>query len=69
MYNIVLLSTEVICDVASATSIEVRAKFNDYQRRKIYGDHKGISCFSPVINIMRHPLWGRNQVRRKSLYS
>nr|XP_011418650.2 xylan 1,4-beta-xylosidase [Crassostrea gigas] len=54
-------STEVICDVASATSIEVRAKFNDYQRRKIYGDHKGISCFSPVINIMRHPLWGRNQ--------
>ncbi|XP_061167474.1 xylan 1,4-beta-xylosidase-like [Saccostrea echinata] len=54
-------STDVICDVAEATSIEVRAKYNDYQRRKIYGDHKGISCFSPVINIMRHPLWGRNQ--------
>ncbi|XP_048769851.1 xylan 1,4-beta-xylosidase-like [Ostrea edulis] len=54
-------STDVLCDVAEATSIEVRAKYNDYQRRKIYGDHKGISCFSPVINIMRHPLWGRNQ--------
>lgn len=24
-------------------------------------DHKGINCFSPVVNLMRHPLWGRNQ--------
>lgn len=24
-------------------------------------DHKGINCFSPVVNILRHPLWGRNQ--------
>ncbi|XP_078336442.1 uncharacterized protein LOC111101492 [Crassostrea virginica] len=54
-------SNDVICDVASATSIEVRAKYNDYRRHGVYGDHKGISCFSPVINIMRHPLWGRNQ--------
>nr|KAG5696800.1 hypothetical protein BaRGS_012823 [Batillaria attramentaria] len=31
-------------------------------RNKEYGDHKGLSCFSPVINIMRDPRWGRNQV-------
>ncbi|KAI8507872.1 hypothetical protein Bbelb_141120, partial [Branchiostoma belcheri] len=54
-------STEVIHAVAEATSREVRAKYNNYTQHQEYGDHTGISCFSPVINIMRHPLWGRNQ--------
>ncbi|XP_035663483.1 probable beta-D-xylosidase 6 [Branchiostoma floridae] len=54
-------STEVIHAVAEATSIEVRAKYNNFTQHQEYGDHTGISCFSPVINIMRHPLWGRNQ--------
>ncbi|OWF39182.1 probable beta-D-xylosidase 7 [Mizuhopecten yessoensis] len=54
-------STDVIYDVAEATGVEVRAKYNDYRKHQQYGDHKGASCFSPVINIMRHPLWGRNQ--------
>lgn len=52
---------QLIFDIAEATSIEVRAKHTDYAKNKQYGDHKGLSCFSPVINIMRHPLWGRNQ--------
>ncbi|WAR07415.1 BXL2-like protein [Mya arenaria] len=52
---------QLIFDVAKATGVEVRAKHNDYVKHKQYGDHKGLSCFSPVINIMRHPLWGRNQ--------
>ncbi|XP_035825801.1 beta-xylosidase/alpha-L-arabinofuranosidase 1 [Aplysia californica] len=47
--------------VAEAIGVEVRAKFNDFNARRIYGDHKGASCFSPVINIMRDPRWGRNQ--------
>ncbi|XP_064594471.1 uncharacterized protein LOC135461355 [Liolophura sinensis] len=54
-------SPSLIQRVAEATSIEVRAKFNDYMQKEQYGDHKGASCFSPVINIMRHPLWGRSQ--------
>ncbi|XP_052810014.1 uncharacterized protein LOC128238290 isoform X5 [Mya arenaria] len=54
-------SPQLIFDVAKATGVEVRAKHNDYVKHKQYGDHKGLSCFSPVINIMRHPLWGRNQ--------
>ncbi|KAK6170692.1 hypothetical protein SNE40_019019 [Patella caerulea] len=54
-------SPDLIYRVAEATSIEVRAKYNDYNRRKIYGDHKGVSCFSPVINIVRDPRWGRTQ--------
>ncbi|KAJ8314666.1 hypothetical protein KUTeg_006816 [Tegillarca granosa] len=54
-------STDLIHRIAEATSIELRAKHSDFVRKKIYSDHTGLSCFSPVINIMRHPLWGRNQ--------
>ena len=42
-------------------SYELRAFYNDDLRQGIHGK-SGLSCFSPVINIMRHPLWGRNQV-------
>ncbi|XP_064596531.1 xylan 1,4-beta-xylosidase-like [Liolophura sinensis] len=54
-------SPSIIFRVAEATSVEVRAKYNNYTKYDVHGYHKGISCFSPVINIMRHPLWGRNQ--------
>ncbi|PIK62177.1 putative beta-D-xylosidase 1 [Apostichopus japonicus] len=54
-------STDLIFKVANATAYEVRAKFNNNSKNNRYSDHTGISCFSPVINIMRHPLWGRNQ--------
>ena len=47
--------------VANATAYEVHAHYNRYSKEGIYGVHRGLSCFSPVINIMRHPLWGRNQ--------
>ena len=33
-----------------------------YKSRGMYGDHAGASCFSPSVNIMRDPRWGRNQV-------
>jgi beta-glucosidase len=46
---------------ANATGWEVRAKNNDAARRGIHMFHTGLSCWSPVINIARHPLWGRNQ--------
>jgi len=49
-------------DVATTISTEVRARNNDFVSRGIYNTHTGLNCFSPVINIMRHPLWGRNQV-------
>ncbi|XP_046550181.1 probable beta-D-xylosidase 2 [Haliotis rubra] len=54
-------SPDLIFRVAQATGEEVRAKFNNYTRHGIYGDRKGVSCFSPVINIARDPRWGRNQ--------
>ncbi|XP_067675245.1 uncharacterized protein [Haliotis asinina] len=54
-------SPDLIFRVAQATGEEVRAKYNNYTKYETYGDHKGISCFSPVINIARDPRWGRNQ--------
>ncbi|XP_071112530.1 uncharacterized protein [Haliotis cracherodii] len=54
-------SPDLIFRVAQATGEEVRAKYNNYTKYGSYGDHKGISCFSPVINIAKDPRWGRNQ--------
>ncbi|KAK7108018.1 hypothetical protein V1264_015821 [Littorina saxatilis] len=54
-------SADVVGRVARATGREVRAKYNNYTRHGLYGDHMGLSCFSPVVNIMRDPRWGRNQ--------
>ena len=56
-------SPELILRVAEATAVEVRGKHNDFVKQGDYASHTGIACFSPVINIMRDPRWGRNQVR------
>ncbi|CAF0793761.1 unnamed protein product [Rotaria sordida] len=52
---------QLVKSIANATAYEVHAHYNVYRREGLYGVHRGLSCFSPVINIMRHPLWGRNQ--------
>ncbi|CAF2396632.1 unnamed protein product [Rotaria sp. Silwood2] len=52
---------QLVKAVANATAYEVHAHYNVYRKEGLYGVHRGLSCFSPVINIMRHPLWGRNQ--------
>jgi len=52
---------DLLRKVARATGLEVRAKNNDAVARGIHAYHTGLSCWSPVINIARHPLWGRNQ--------
>ena len=57
-----IFSPKLIHDVAAAVATEVRAKHNYFVQTRQFGDHKGLGCFAPVINIMRHPLWGRNQV-------
>jgi len=56
-----VFSRELLFNMSVAVSHEVRAYYNEDVRHGIYGK-SGLSCFSPVINIMRHPLWGRNQV-------
>ncbi|XP_050393531.1 uncharacterized protein LOC126811712 [Patella vulgata] len=54
-------SKSLLFDVSEAIAKEVRAKYTDFVKHNQYGYHKGLSCFTPVINIMRDPLWGRNQ--------
>ena len=57
-----IFSKGLLYEMAEAISFELRAHWNGNVKQNIYKDHSGLSCFSPVINIMRHPLWGRNQV-------
>ncbi|PAA52332.1 hypothetical protein BOX15_Mlig015495g2, partial [Macrostomum lignano] len=54
-------SPELVEAMARATGLEVRASYNDYSRAGNYSDHHGLTCFAPVINLLRHPYWGRNQ--------
>ncbi|KAK6187931.1 hypothetical protein SNE40_005850 [Patella caerulea] len=54
-------STQLIYDVARATAIEVRAQNTIFSKEGNYGLGTGLSCFSPVINIMRDSRWGRNE--------
>jgi beta-glucosidase len=46
---------------ATAISDEFRAKYNEYQRQKDNGQYKGLTVWSPNINIFRDPRWGRGQ--------
>ena len=52
---------DMIFEVAKAISFEVRAYNNYYVKNSDYQFHHGLSCWSPVINIVRDPRWGRNQ--------
>ncbi len=60
---ILCCSHELIFNVSQAVSLEVRAHWNNDVSRGVYQTFYGLSCFSPVINIARHPLWGRTQVK------
>ncbi|MFH0758632.1 MAG: glycoside hydrolase family 3 C-terminal domain-containing protein [Bacteroidota bacterium] len=46
---------------AAAISDEFRAKYNEYQRQNDKGQYKGLTVWSPNINIFRDPRWGRGQ--------
>ena len=51
--------------MAQSIAVEARASYNMFSKEGEYGDHTCLSLFAPVINIMRHPLWGRNQAKPK----
>jgi len=60
--GLVVSSEDLLYVVAEAIGTEARAVFNNASKYGDFGLMKGISCFSPFINILRHPLWGRVQV-------
>ena len=43
----------------SFISDEARAKYNEAQRNKEYGDYHGLTFWTPNINLFRDPRWGR----------
>jgi beta-glucosidase len=51
----------LIHQVADVISTEFRAKFNDYQKKGDHSIFKGLTVWSPNINIFRDPRWGRGQ--------
>lgn len=52
---------KLIQDVADATSTEARAKNNEFLRLGERGRYKGLTFWSPNINLFRDPRWGRGQ--------
>src|SRR5947209_722372 len=47
--------------IADVISTEARAKYNEFVRRGERGRYKGLTFWSPNINIFRDPRWGRGQ--------
>ena len=53
--------TDLMHRVADVISTEARAKYNDFARKGERGRYKGLTFWSPNINIFRDPRWGRGQ--------
>lgn len=49
----------LIYKVADVISTEGRAKYHEFQRKSDTGIYKGLTFWSPNINIFRDPRWGR----------
>ena len=47
--------------IADVIAIEGRAKYNTFQKYGDYGIYKGITFWSPNLNVFRDPRWGRGQ--------
>ncbi|MFO7935717.1 MAG: glycoside hydrolase family 3 C-terminal domain-containing protein [Bacteroidales bacterium] len=50
---------DLMLRMAEITSTEARAKYNDFISRHERGRYKGLTFWSPNINIFRDPRWGR----------
>ncbi len=50
---------DLIYEIADVISTEGRAKFHEFQRRGDHDIYKGLTFWSPNINIFRDPRWGR----------
>ncbi|NLL77674.1 MAG: glycoside hydrolase family 3 protein [Clostridiales bacterium] len=50
---------ELIYEIADCTAIEGRAKYNEYSAHGDRDIYKGLTFWSPNVNIFRDPRWGR----------
>lgn len=51
--------SEAVHQTFSMVSDEARAKYHHYQKNKEYDRYKGLTFWTPNINIFRDPRWGR----------
>jgi len=56
-----MFDEEAVRKVGEVTSIEARAKYNAYSAHGDRDIFKGLTLWSPNINIFRDPRWGRGQ--------
>jgi beta-glucosidase len=54
-------NSELMCRIATAISDEARAKHHEALRRDIRQIYSGLTHWSPNVNIVRDPRWGRGQ--------
>lgn len=54
-----MFNEPLMFEVASAISDEARAKHHDFSRHGDFGYYKGLTYWTPNINIFRDPRWGR----------
>jgi beta-glucosidase len=54
-------NTDLMFRIADVISTEARAKYNDFIRKGERDLFKGLTFWSPNINIFRDPRWGRGQ--------
>lgn len=52
---------DLVGRIAKAAAEEGRAKYNTFQKYEDYGIYKGLTFWSPNVNIFRDPRWGRGQ--------
>ncbi|KNY28027.1 glycoside hydrolase family 3 C-terminal domain-containing protein [Pseudobacteroides cellulosolvens] len=50
---------ELLYKIADVISTEGRAKFHEFQRKGDHDIYKGLTFWSPNVNIFRDPRWGR----------
>jgi len=56
-----MFDQELMQEVADACATEARAKYNQSKKHGDVGIYKGLTMWSPNINIFRDPRWGRGQ--------
>lgn len=54
-----MFDCDALRSVSAATALEGRAKYNEFSRHGDRDIYKGLTFFSPNINIFRDPRWGR----------
>lgn len=56
-----MFDEELMTEIADTIATEGRAKYNQYHAQDDHDIYKGLTYWSPNINIFRDPRWGRGQ--------